>query len=161
MLPEQQNHSLPRPFWFAAAFVLPLFLLYLLFTATARPALGRAPEAGGIIVSPTAGLITTEAGGSITFTVVLTSAPSGPVVITMTSSDTSEGVLASNSLTFLPSNWDQAQTVTVLGVDDVIDDGDVAYTIVTAPADSNDPDYDGLDPADVSLTNTDNDTAGL
>jgi hypothetical protein len=135
--------------------------LYTLFNATARPALGRAPEIGGIIVNPTEGLITTEAGGAITFTVVLTSAPTGPVVITMTSSDTGEGTAAPPSLTFVPGNWDEPQTVTVTGVDDLIDDGDVAYTIITSPADSNDPEYDGLDPADVSVTNTDNDTAGI
>ena len=38
------------------------------------------------------------------------------------------------SLTFTPANWNTPQTVTVTGVDDAIDDGDVAYTIVTAAA---------------------------
>jgi hypothetical protein len=41
-----------------------------------------------------------------------------------------------------------------------VDDGDQAYTIVTAAAVSADPNYDGLDAADVSVTNTDDDTAG-
>ena len=39
-------------------------------------------------------------------------------------------------------------------------DGNVAYTIVTAAASSGDPGYNGLNPADVSVTNTDNDAAG-
>ena len=47
------------------------------------------------------------------------------------------------------------------GVDDVVVDGDVAYTIVTAPAASTDPNYNGLNAADVSVTNIDNDTAGI
>ena len=36
-----------------------------------------------------------------------------------------------------------AQTVTVTGVNDDLDDGDIAYTIVTAAATSSDPNYDG------------------
>ena len=51
-----------------------------------------------------------------------------------------------------------AQTVTVTGVDDTIVDGDVAYTIITAPALSTDPNYNGFDAPDVSVTNLDNDT---
>ena len=49
------------------------------------------------------------------------------------------------------------QTVTVTGVDDAVDDGDVAYTIVTAAAASADPAYNGLNAADVAVTNTDDD----
>ena len=41
------------------------------------------------------------------------------------------------------------------GVDDALVDGDIAYTIVAAPAVSGDPDYGGLDAADVSVTNLD------
>ena len=54
-----------------------------------------------------------------------------------------------------------AQTVTVTGVDDALDDGDVAYTIVTAAATSADAIYNGLNAADVAVTNTDNDGAGI
>jgi len=42
-------------------------------------------------------------------------------------------------------------------VDDSVDDGDVAFSIVTAAATGGD--YAGLDPADVSVTNTDDDPA--
>ena len=31
-------------------------------------------------------------------------------------------------------NWNVAQVVTVTGVDDAVDDGDIAYSIITAPA---------------------------
>ena len=51
--------------------------------------------------------------------------------------------------------------MTVTGVDDDLDDGDVAYTIVTAAATSADANYNGINPADVAVTNTDNDTAGI
>jgi len=41
-------------------------------------------------------------------------------------------------------------------------DGNVSYTIVTAPAhQATTPNYNGRDPADVSVINADNDTAGI
>ena len=46
-------------------------------------------------------------------------------------------------------------------MDDGVDDGDIAYTIVTAAAASADPTYNGLNAADVVVTNIDNDTAGI
>ena len=39
--------------------------------------------------------------------------------------------------------------MTVTGVDDAVVDGDVAYTIVTAPAVSTDANYNGANAADV------------
>jgi hypothetical protein len=53
-----------------------------------------------------------------------------------------------------------AQTVTVTGVDDAQVDGAVTYTIVTA-ATSGDPSYQGIVVADVTVSNTDNDVAGV
>ena len=52
-----------------------------------------------------------------------------------------------------------AQTVTVTGVDDALVDGDVAYTIATTVT-SGDAIYAAINPADVAVTNTDNDAAG-
>ena len=49
---------------------------------------------------------------------------------------------------------------TVTGADDAIPDGNVAYAVVTAAAVSTDPGYTGVNAADVSVTNTDNDSAG-
>ena len=57
------------------------------------------------------------------------------MTIDLTSSDTTEGTVLPASLTFTAANWNVAQTVTVTGVDDALDDGNVAYTIVTAPVD--------------------------
>jgi Ca2+-binding RTX toxin-like protein len=47
--------------------------------------------------------------------------------------------------------------VTVTGVDDLLVDGNVAYSIVTAAALSSDSNYNGLNVADVNVTNQDND----
>ncbi|MFN8634512.1 MAG: hypothetical protein U0893_11700 [Chloroflexota bacterium] len=120
----------------------------------------RAPA--GITVNPTSGLTTTEAGGTAQFTVKLNSQPTANVIIGLSSSDTTEGTVSPSSLTFTPANWSTPQTVTVTGVDDAVVDGPIAYTIVTAPAVSTDPSYNGLNPSDVSVTNLDDtDTAGI
>ena len=110
---------------------------------------------------PDAGLTTTEAGGTATFTVVLNTQPTADVTIALSSSDTDRGDGRRRpSLTFTAGQLERPQTVTVTGVDDAVDDGNIAYTIVTAPATSADPVYNGLNAADVAVTNTDNDTAG-
>src|SRR5678815_5552787 len=118
-------------------------------------------DVAGVTVSPTTGLTTTEAaGGTATFTVVLNTIPSADVTIALTSSDTTEGTVLPASLTFTPANWNVAQTVTVTGVDDQVVDGPITYTIVTA-ATSGDPSYQGIAVADVTVSNTDNDVAGV
>ena len=118
-------------------------------------------DAAGITVTPTSGLMTTEAGGTATFTVGLNTQPTANVTIGLSSSDTTEGTVALASLTFTTANWNTPQTVTVTGVNDDVDDGDIVYSIVTAAATSSDPSYSGLNASDVSVTNTDNDTAGI
>jgi hypothetical protein len=118
-------------------------------------------DIAGITVNPTLGLVTTEAGGAANFTVVLNSKPTGDVVIGLSSSNLNEGVGSASSLTFTAGNWNIPQTVSVTGVDDLIDDGDVSYSMVTAAASSSDLTYNGINAADVALVNTDNDTAGI
>jgi hypothetical protein len=114
----------------------------------------------GVTVNPTSGN-TTEAGGTSTFTVVLTSQPSADVVIPVVSNNTAEGTVSSSSLTFTSLNWDTQQTVTVTGVDDNTIDGTVNYTITLADATSVDLTYHGFNPTDVSMTSTDNDSAAV
>jgi hypothetical protein len=64
------------------------------------------------------------------------------------------------SLTFQPNATAlYPQTVTVTGADDALVGGTVAYTIVTAAATSGDPAYQGLNPADVSVSTQVNDVA--
>ncbi len=118
-------------------------------------------DSPGIQVSPVAGLQTTEAGGTATFTVVLLSEPSAPVTINVASSDTGEGAAAPAMLTFTPLTWNVPFTVTVTGVDDATADGNQPYTIVLGAASSSDLGYNGIDPTDVAVTNLDNDSAGI
>lgn len=111
-------------------------------------------------VTPTSGLTTTEAGGTATFTIVLNSQPTGSVSIPLTSSDLTEGTVSPASITFTTANWNVPQTVTVTGVEDVLVDGNIAYTIITGAATSTDANYSGVNAADVAVTNTDNETGG-
>ncbi len=111
----------------------------------------------GVTVGALSSSTTSEDGDSAQFTVVLDSSPSADVAIPLASSDSSEGTISTSSLTFTSANWDTAQTVTVTGVNDQLLDGDIVYTVEIGPTVSADPDYDGVDPADKTLTNIDND----
>src|SRR5262249_28925687 len=118
-------------------------------------------DTAGITVTPTSGLVTTESGGQASFTVVLKSEPTADVVIPIASSNPAERTASAASLTFTAASWSVPQTVTVTGVDDHVVDGAIAYSIVLGAAASADPVYHGMDAADVSLTNADNDAPGI
>ncbi|MEQ1856709.1 MAG: Calx-beta domain-containing protein [Longimicrobiales bacterium] len=118
-------------------------------------------DTAGITVNPTSGLVTTEAGGQATFTIVLTSEPVADVTVGVTSTDLTEGTVSPASVTFTNLNWSTPRTVTITGVADVLDDGDQAFAVTTASASSTDPKYSGINPADVSVTNNDVDAAQL
>ena len=118
-------------------------------------------DTAGITVNPTSGLVTSEAGGQATFTIVLTSQPTASVSIVLSSNDSTEGTVSPPSVTFGAANWNISQTVTVTGFNDFVMDGPIVYSIITAAASSTDPNYSGRNAADVSVTNSDNDTAGI
>jgi len=115
----------------------------------------------GVVLSSTDGLTTTEAGGTASFTVSLRASPSDTVTIGLESSDPTEGVVSPTELSFAPDDAQLPRTVTVTGIDDSLFDGDRLFTIVTSPAVSADPDYAGLDPADVSIVNVNDDLPSL
>jgi Ca2+-binding RTX toxin-like protein len=72
---------------------------------------------------------TTELGGAVQYSVVLNKAPFENVSISFASSDTTEGKVNTPSLTFTAANWSTPQVLTIQGVDDYLDDSNVAYTI--------------------------------
>lgn len=90
---------------------------------------------------------TSEDGGTAQIQVALNVAPTGSFTVTLTSFDTTEGgfqtasgIAASQTLTFNASNWNSPQVVTLTGVQDYDNDGDVAYTVrVTAANSSTSP----------------------
>ncbi len=113
-----------------------------------------------ILVSAGANLQTTEGGGKATLTVRLATKPKGNVVIPLQSSTTLEGTVTAK-LTFTPLNWNKPQTVTITGVNDSQIDGPKVYEIVFKPAESADAAYQGKTAGPVSVTNADNDVAGV
>ena len=118
-------------------------------------------DSPGIAINPTSGLMTSENGTTATFTVVLTALPAGNVTIPLSSDDTTEGTVSPTSITFTPANYNVPRTVTVTGMDDAIIDGDITYHIVTGAATSSDPGYSGLNAADVTVVNMDNELPGI
>lgn len=105
------------------------------------------------IDAPTSGLITTEGGASSSFTLKLNVQPIADVTLGLSVSDPSEGALSTTALVFTPSNWNIAQTVTVTGLDDGLADDSQTYQIITAPLVSADPNYNGVNPIDINVTN--------
>jgi hypothetical protein len=105
---------------------------------------------------------TAESGGvTATFTLVLESQPSADVTITLDSDDPTEGTVSPTELIFTSANWDQAQTVTVTGLNDDIDDGNVNYSILFDPTVSSDAGFNDVQLPPVAVTNVDDDTAGF
>src|SRR2546428_22279 len=114
-----------------------------------------------ITAAPTTGLTTTEAGGKAAVTGALGTQPTADVTVGLSSIVMIERPPRSTPFPYTTLFRSAAQTVTVTGVDDFGVDGTVAYTIVTAAAISTDPGYSGRNAADVGVTNTDDDTAGI
>src|SRR5439155_16847935 len=71
--------------------------------------------------------------------------------LTYVSDNTNEGV-TSAPLVFTPANWNVAQHVTVTGVDDGQDNGDVPYTVHVVVA-SDDSNYSGVLLNQITLIN--------
>jgi hypothetical protein len=110
-----------------------------------------------VIVIPDTFLITSENGGTVKLKVVLNNAPTLNVTLsTIQSLDPSEGTVSPSSLTFTPTDWNVPHEIIVTGLNDGgPGDGDVIYNIDLGTTASGDPNWNGIDPGDVSLTNYD------
>lgn len=106
--------------------------------------------------SQSSGVNVTEGGVEATYTLVLSSQPSGNVAITLTTDGQVRTLPA--SLTFTPANWNTPQTITVYAVDDAAVEGAHAGSIHHTIA-STDPGYKGYTVPDVVANIADNDTA--
>ena len=108
-------------------------------------------DALGVVVSM--GRLTVPEGGSMTYTVVLASAPSGTVTVRPTATGDADVTVSPSSLRFTADNWDAAQTVTVTARADADAEDDTA-TVSHAVSGAA-----GLTARDVAVTVTDDDTA--
>ncbi|WP_291869956.1 gliding motility-associated C-terminal domain-containing protein [Maribacter sp.] len=102
----------------------------------------------------------TEAGGTTDFLFTLTSEPAANVTIPISGYDATE-TSGPASVTLTPLNWNTGVTLTIAGIDDSIVDGNIDDIIITGNTTSLGSDYSGLAVADLTVTNTDDDTAGL
>jgi hypothetical protein len=115
----------------------------------------------GIQVTPPNSNTTTEAGGSVTFRVVLLSQPAAAVSFDLQSQDATEGRVSVSTVTFTPEDWNRPQIITVVGVDDAEVDGRQTFRIVASASRSEDPIYNGLRIDELLFVNEDNDAPGV
>ncbi|QDV68641.1 Serine-aspartate repeat-containing protein D precursor [Rosistilla carotiformis] len=119
-------------------------------------------DEAGFVISPVDGLYVTEAGGTSTVTIQLTSEPTAEVTVQFSSTDATEGLLsidgvkyaATASLTFDASNWDQPQSIAIQGQDDDRGDGTIEFAI-QSDVSSDDPFYDAFPVADLPVISLD------
>ena len=139
-------------------------------------------SASGVALEPPSQLITSEAGHTVSFSVVLDSQPTAAVTLDISSSDLTEGLVSPESLVFIhwdpdrhvtdengrkfttkrsafdfnATNWNIPQMVTVTGLPDNLNDNMQSYTVTIAPISGTDRRYNELGPKQVSLVNLDN-----
>ena len=114
-------------------------------------------DAAGVTVEPTA--LTVAEGGSGSYAVVLDTEPAADVVVSVAGVSGTDLSLSATELTYTTSNWSTEQTVTVTAGED--DDTAADAVTLTHTAASMDSDYDGATFDEVTVTITDNDTAGV
>ena len=107
-----------------------------------------------LMVSPSS--LAVAEGGSNTYTVRLATQPTAQVTVAITGTASTDLTLDAASLTFTTSTWSTVQTVTVSAAEDDDAANDAATLLHTASG----GDYAG-ETAEVAVTVTDDDTAGL
>ena len=98
----------------------------------------------------------TEGGSAGTFTVALSHVPTAAVTVAVSSGDTGAAAATPTTLSFTPTNWNTAQTVTVTPVDDA-DAGNESLSVSLA---ASGVEYDEV-AGSVSVTVADDETASL
>ena len=111
----------------------------------------------GVVFSNNGAYTVSEAGTTATIGIALGTQPSGNVTVNLSSSDLTEGTVSPAQLTFTPANWNQVQNVTVTGVDDTDDDGDITFNLVASTTGSADAEYAALPNKTQAIVNRDND----
>ena len=80
-------------------------------------------EVAGFTLSTVSGTLAEGNSQTAQVSVVLTAAPLTNIIIDLQSLDTTEVSVETASLTFTPSNWNVAQTVSLTTVDELLVDG--------------------------------------
>ncbi len=115
-------------------------------------------DTAGITLTQTANSTdVVENGATDTYSVVLTSAPTDPVTVAV---NTGAEIAPVTNLVFDDTNWSQAQTVTVTATNNDVDQGDRTTTL-THTVTSADPNYSVKALEDVTVSITEDDSAGV
>ena len=116
-------------------------------------------DAAGVTIQAEPTLSVWEAHG-VSYAVVLNSRPTVEVTVTPVSSDPAAAT-AGSALTFTPENWDEPQTVSVVGTPD--DDKSHETVTIIHTVTSGDGKYDGISPSidGISVEVTDDDLPTL
>lgn len=107
-------------------------------------------EVAGLVVSTGAGISVVE-GGTSSFTVALAAKPVSNVAVDYVSGNPAVGTISPSTLTFTPANWNVPQTVTLTGVANSVNNGNVSYPI-SATVISTNAGYAGLVVPDITAT---------
>ncbi len=114
-------------------------------------------DTAGVTVTQSGGATSvSEAGSTDTYTLVLDSAPTSTVLITITGS--ADISLSTSSVQFSSANWDTAVTITVTAVNDSTVEGSETTTLIHTVTSDN-WNYNGIVVDSVSASITDNDVA--
>ena len=117
-------------------------------------------EMGGYYVSSVSG-DTDETGKTASFTVRLRSQPTDNITIYVASSDTSEGTVSADNLSFTTTNWNADQTVTITGLRTIFPTAtSPTRSVCMADNTTSDLGYKYVDPEDVTLKNLDTEKGG-
>ena len=103
-----------------------------------------------VIVSAVSGN-TASLNGVAEFYVRLRGRPSANVVIPLSSSNESQGILEQTQVVFTPENWDVEQIITVRGQNANVQGGVQDYEIILGDSQSSDSLYDGLETPNVPM----------
>jgi hypothetical protein len=138
------------------SYLIRLGLLGLVVAAGCSRVAGGASPAPAFLVSSGPRLITSEAGGTASFSVRLSRRPVADVRVAVASSNEDEGRPETKDLVFTALDWDQPHRVTVRGVDDFDRDGDRAYSVLLLSR-SRDRSFHELHTAPITVHNLDDD----
>ena len=135
------------------------------FNGTPMPSLtvnitdNEVANAGTLVIAETEGVTAVgEGAASDTYSVALSRAPTGNVVVTPRAN--AQVVANPASLTFTTANWNTPQTVTVTAVDDASGGEALHYGVIGHTLSSGDANYNTVPGPDVTVYVGDNDSAG-
>ncbi len=116
-------------------------------------------DTAGVMLSDSR--LTVSEAGTVSYRVQLNTQPTDEVEISVRSDTLTAATVPLTPLRFTAENWNSAQIVTVTGVDDA--DADDASVVLSHTTSSSDSQYDAgaITISDVTVTVTDDDTAGV